>query len=36
MRVRGATLGAPGPLVLHTRSREALAVLRLEIEKQPE
>ena len=40
LRVSAATVrrweGAPGPLGLHARSREALAVLRLEIEKQPE
>jgi len=40
LRVSAATVrrweGAPGPLGLHARSREALAVLRLEIERQPE
>ena len=40
LRVSAATVrrweGAPGPVGLHTRSREALTVLRLEIEKQPE
>ncbi len=40
LRVSAATVrrweGAPGPLGLHARSLEALAVLRLEIEKQPE
>lgn len=40
LRVSAATVrrweGAPGTLGLHARSREALAVLRLEIEKQPE
>ena len=40
LRVSAATVrrweGAPGPLGLHARSREALTVLRLEIEKPPE
>ena len=40
LRVSAATVrrweGAPGPLGLHARSREALTVLRLEIDKQPE
>ena len=40
LRVSAATVrrweGAPGPLGLHARSREALKVLRLEIEKPPE
>ena len=40
LRVSAATVrrweGAPGPLGLHARSREALTVLRLEIENQPE
>ncbi len=40
LRVSAATVrrweGASGPLGLHARSREALAVLSLEIEKQPE
>ena len=40
LRVSAATVrrweGAPGPVGLHARSREALTVLRLEIENQPE
>ncbi len=40
LRVSAATVrrweGAPGPLALHARSREALTVLRLEIEDRPE
>ena len=40
LRVSAATVrrweGVPGALALHARSREALTVLRLEIDKQPE